>query len=125
MERPFTQIDVERVDGTFCVRLRNVQLDEKSLEDVGAEMARLIDEENGRYIVLNLGPQDPMCLYSVLLAKLISLQRRLQKIGGELALANLGPETRKIFQVTGLERFFSFYSDQAAALEALRGRFQQ
>ncbi|MBI3407422.1 MAG: STAS domain-containing protein [Planctomycetes bacterium] len=122
MERPFKQIEVERVEGAFCVRIRKVELDEKSLEDVGAEIARLIDEENGLHIILNLGPKDPLCLYSVLLAKLISLQRRLQKIGGELALANLGPETKKIFQVAGLEKFFSFYPDQTAALEALRSR---
>jgi len=118
MERPFQQITVERFGETFGIRLRGVDVDEKGLEELSAEMARLIDEEGGRRLILNLGPQEPVCLYSVFLARLIHLQRRLQAAGGELVLAQLSKETKKIFQVAGLEKFFRFFPDQAAALEA-------
>lgn len=120
MDRPYQQIDVEKSGDAYCVRLRNVEVDEKGLEDLGAEIARVIDEESGRFLVLQLGPNEPMCLYSVFLAKLINLQRRLQKDGGELALTNVSEATRNIFQVAGLEKFFRFFPDRDAAIDAFK-----
>lgn len=119
MDRPFTQIEVDQIGEVFCVRLRYQRLDEMGLEELGAEMARLIDENGCRKMVLNLGPEDPLCLYSVFLAKLVNLQRRLKKNGGSLALAHLNPDTLKIFQVSGLEKFFTIFPDQEAARSAL------
>jgi len=116
LERPFAQIEVETHGDVFCVRLRNQRVDEKGLEELGAEISRLVDEKDGRKLVLNLGPEDPHCLYSVFLAKLVNLQRRLKSNGGSVVLANLSPETRNIFQVCGLERLFKFEADQDAAI---------
>ena len=119
MERPYKQIDIERHGQVRCVRLRQTHLDENELEELSAEIARLIDEEGCRKMVLNLGPEDPLCLYSVFLAKLVNLQRRLAAAGGALALAGLSDNTQHIFQVAGLQKFFTFYPDQAKAMEAL------
>lgn len=119
MERPFTQIEVELHGDAFCVCLRHPRLDEKGLEELGAEISRLIDEQGCRKMVINLGPEDPLCLYSVFLAKLVNLQRRLQVNGGVMALAQVSPDTLKIFQVTGLEKFFTFFPTQEAALAGL------
>jgi anti-anti-sigma regulatory factor len=55
----------------------------------------------------------------VFLAKLVNLQRRLNTAGGALALAQLSPNTRNIFQVAGLDKYFRFYPTQAEALTAL------
>lgn len=120
MTRPFKQINFECHDAVHCVRLRHQQYDEIGLEELGAEMARLIDEDNCRKMVLNLGPDDPLCLYSVFLAKLVNLQRRLEKAGGAFALAGLSGTTRKIFEVAGLAKYFQFYPDQDSAVAGLR-----
>ncbi|MFO0969082.1 MAG: hypothetical protein U0793_26305 [Gemmataceae bacterium] len=119
MERPFNQIDAEQRGDLYCVRLRHQHVDEKGLEELGAEIARLIDEKGCNKLILLLGPEEPLCLYSVFLAKLVNLQRRLRSNGGALALAELSAETEKIFQVAGLDKFFTFYPDRDTALHAL------
>jgi anti-anti-sigma factor len=119
MERPFKQIEFERRGEVYCVQLVHSQLDENGLEELSAEVARLIDEDGCRKMVLALGPQDPLCLYSVFLAKLVNLQRRLGSAGGALALAGLSNNTQRIFQVAGLHNFFYFYPDLETAVAAL------
>ncbi len=119
MKRPEKFLAVERHGSVFCVHLAQMRIEDHQMEDLGAEVTRLIDEENARKIVFNLGPGDPDCLISVFLAKLISLQRRLDALGGVLALAHLSPDTREIFRIAGIEKFFRFYPDQQAALQAL------
>ena len=89
------------------------------MEELGAELARLVDEENCRKMVLNLGPEEPECLISVFLAKIINLQRRLESSGGAFALAQVSDYTRSIFRVAGIEKFFHFYADQTAAVHVL------
>ena len=119
MPRPYQLIETARDGAVFCVRLRQSRFDDDGLEQLGAELARLIDEEGCGRMVLCLGPGDLTCLYSVLLAKLINLHRRLEATGGGFALAELDPDTRQLFALAGLEKFFRFYPDRAAAAQAL------
>ena len=53
------------------------------------------------------------------LAKLISLQRRLQALDGELVLAHISDHTRGIFLAAGIEKLFHFYPDEKSAAQAL------
>lgn len=117
MDRPYRQIEVERVGAVFCVRLRQTELDDEGLEELGAELARLLDEEGCHKLALCLGPETPECLVSVFLAKLVNLQRRLEPRG--LALAEVSPGVRAVFRTAGLEKFFHFYPDRATAIAAL------
>jgi anti-anti-sigma factor len=120
MDRPYRYIDVERPAGACCVRLRQQSFHDEELEELSAEIARLVDEEGCRNLVLNLGPEDPQCLFSVFLAKLVNLQKRLENDGGQLALANLSPGTKGIFEASSLDKFFCFYPDQETALAAMK-----
>lgn len=119
MKRPSTLLAVERISSVFCVRLLDPRIEDERMEDLGAEFGKLIEEENARKIVFNLGPHDPDCLLSVFLAKLISLQRRMDAVGGKLALANASADTRDIFRIAGIEKLFAFYPDQQSAIQAL------
>lgn len=112
-------LDVERKGNVFCVRLLHTRIEDEQIEDLGAELGRLIDEENARKVVFNLGPGDLDCLISVFLAKLVALERRLRDHGGALALAHLSPDTREVFRIAGIEKFFHFYPDQQSAVQAL------
>jgi anti-sigma B factor antagonist len=118
-QQPFQKIAVEAHGDVCCVRLRDLRMDEKGVEEMYAEIVRLIDERQCKGLIVNLGPDEPLCMYSVFLAKMVSLHRRMQAKNGLLALAHLSDDTFKIFQVTGLEKVFSFYPDQEAALKAL------
>ena len=119
MERCFKYFSLEP-RGTNCVvRLIPLEYDEAMLEPMGAEIARLLDEEGYRNLVLALGPNDPDCLHSVFLAKLLNLKKRLEAQGGELLLTNLSEHTRSVLQIVGLEKHFRYYDDPEAALKAL------
>ncbi len=120
MARPYRFISFARAGDIFCVSLQRPDIPEDSLEELGAELARLVDEENGRKIVMNLGPEEPECLFSVFLAKLIQLQRRLEGLGGKLVLAHASAAVRSIFAAAGIETFFAFHPDQQSAVQALR-----
>jgi hypothetical protein len=119
MERPYTFIAFEIIGDVFCVRLQQRRIEDHQMDDLGAELARLLDEENCRKMVLNLGPEEPECLISIFLAKLINLARRLDSIDGALTLAHASDYTRNIFNIAGIEKYFHFYPDQQSALQAL------
>ena len=70
---------------------------------------------------MSLGPQDPECLYSVFLAKLVALQRRMKAKEGVLKLADVSPEARGIFAACHLEKIFDFVPTTASAVAALQG----
>jgi anti-anti-sigma factor len=122
MQRTYHQLDVRQFDQVFCVHLRGQCLLEDGLDELSAELARLIDEEGCQKLVLDLGPGDLDCLYSVFLAKLINLQRRLEHAGGCLAIAGASENTRDVFRATGLEKHFQFFPDAASAVRALGER---
>jgi len=119
MKRPYQFIAYVQKDDVFCVRLQGPHVADHELDNLGAELGRLIDEENCRWMILHLGPEEPECLLSVLLAKLINLQRRLESLGGDLCLAQVSEFTRNIFRAAGIEKLFHFYADEAAAIHAI------
>jgi anti-anti-sigma factor len=117
MERPYRQIDVRREGEVSCVRLRRHQLDETQLYEMCGELVRLVERDGFRKMVLNLGPPDPEFLYSIFLAKLVGLQRRLRTAGGGLKITSVSPVTLSIFAACGLDKHFEFVADDATAVQ--------
>jgi anti-anti-sigma factor len=121
MSLPYHHLEVERAGDVFCIRLRQARLDEATLYELCDELTRLVSEDGCCKMVLSLGPQEPQFLYSIFLAKLVTLQRRLKADGGALKLCDVGPDTLRIFGACGLTPIFEFCPDKAAALAALSG----
>jgi anti-anti-sigma regulatory factor len=119
MDYTYKYFEVEGRGPTCVVRLLPVRYDESLLDPMGAELARLLDVEGYRNIVLSLGPEDPDCLQSVFLAKLLNLKKRLEQGGGALCLTDLSEHTRHILQVVGLEKHFRCCENVEAALKSL------
>jgi hypothetical protein len=120
MELQNRHLVVERQGDVWCARLAAPRLVEGQLDELAEEFARMINDAGCRKLVLSLGPQGPECLYSVFLARLVSLQRRMQAAGGALKLADLSPEAKEIFTVCNLDKLFEFAPTTAAAVAALR-----
>lgn len=120
MPHTYQFISFERTGDVVCVRLRSPRVEDQQMEDLGAELNRIIDEEKAHKVVVSLGPEEPDCLISVFLAKLISLKRRLDANRGVLALAHVSEHTRSIFRAAAIEKLFHFYPDQASAVQALQ-----
>ncbi|MHB1422982.1 MAG: STAS domain-containing protein [Gemmataceae bacterium] len=116
MTRPYHYIEVERRGDVFCTRLRQTHLDEPTIYDLVGELRRLVADDACRKMALSLGPQAPECLYSVFLAKLITLQRILHEHQGELVLCHVQPPVHDIFAACCLDRLFQFLPDFDSAV---------
>lgn len=119
MDRPYVYLSVARHGTTSVVHLAQLKYDDLMLDQLGVELGRLLDEEGCRSLILSLGPEDPDCLYSVFLAKLIHIKKRLEQSGGTLLLTDLSDHTRQLLQVAGLERFFTAVPDTETALKTV------
>jgi anti-anti-sigma factor len=121
MDRPYRHIAVERSGDVHCVGLTHAKLDEAGLYELTDDLNQLIAADGCAKVVLSLGPEEPQFMYSVFLAKLVGLQRKLQAKGGALKLCHVGPDTLKIFDACRLTPLFVFYPDRAAAVAAFAG----
>lgn len=110
------QIDFDHHGDVCCMRLRRRELQEDDLHQFSNEVNQLIENEGWRKLIFSLGPEGPLCLYSIFLAKLVSIQRRLHQAGGDLKLIHVGPEILKIFEACKLENLFTFCPDLNSAL---------
>lgn len=119
MERPNRHIDVRREGDVFCVRLRKHQLNETELYEMCNELVRLVEPGGCRKLVLNLGPPDPEFLYSIFLAKLVALQRRLHGADGAFKITHVSPSTLSIFAACRLDTLFDFVADDSTAVQQL------
>ena len=115
MER-YHFIRVDRRGDVFCVRLGRTRLDEAEIYQLADELIDLCVIQGCRKLALSLGPEPPDCMYSVFLAKLISVQRTLREHRGEMVLAEVGPVVQTIFEACRLDNQFHFVPDFAAAI---------
>ncbi len=116
MADSYQQIVVERHGNVACVRLVRTRMDENEIYELSRELHRLAKQDGCPRIALCLGPETPECLYSVFLARLISLQRHLDEIGGALKLCQCTPQVIDILDVCVLLDRFDLVDSPAAAL---------
>jgi anti-sigma B factor antagonist len=116
MDRPHRHIDVERQGDVFCVSVRKRRLEEKEIHEMASEVLDLIDADGCRKLAFSLGPGLLDCLYSVFLAKLVTMQRRLREHKGEMKLCDVTPEVYDVFQACQLHQHFEFTPDRATAV---------
>ena len=121
MPRPYRQLNVERKQDVFCVRLKRHRLDETAIDELANELVSLITGEGCRKLVLSLASDSPQLLYSVFLSKLVMVRRRLLEEGGAvLKLCDVNPHVYGVFEATQLKDLFEFYPDQDAAIASFR-----
>ncbi len=118
MSRGYTLIDCQRQEAAVIVQLRHPRLDENQLSTLAEEVLQASREDGCRKLILRFGPRPVECLYSVFLAKLISLQRQLAERQTGLILSEVAPAMFSIFRACRLEEFFLFAEtlEQALAL---------
>jgi hypothetical protein len=116
MSHGFRHIDVQLHGPVACVKLVKPRLDETEIYQLFGEVLQLAREKGCPRIALSLGPQTPDCMYSVFLAKLIGLQRRLGEMGGALKLCECTTQVIDILQACVLLDRFDLVPDHATAL---------
>jgi hypothetical protein len=116
MIRQYRLITVERKRDVFCVHLRHRKLEEGEIYSLTEELLSLVTDEGCTKLALSLGPEEPQCLYSVFLARLITLRRRLMEKGGALKICDASPAVVDVFAACQLKDYFDFVPDQKTAI---------
>jgi hypothetical protein len=116
---PWKHIDVEHRGDVACVRFKRFRIDEPEIPTLASELITLGTAPGCHKVALSLGPRPPEFLYSVFLAKLMTVQRRLAENDCSLVLCEAGPEVQAIFNVCHLDHHFHFVPDFDAAVEMM------
>jgi hypothetical protein len=115
MSQPYRLIDAQPRGDVWCVRLRRARLEEPDVYALADELLALVND-GCRQMALALGPDGPDCIYSVFLAKLMTVQRVLDEQGGGLVLCQVSPVTHTVFEACRLDEQFRFLPDFDAAV---------
>ena len=89
-------------------------LDSYVIDEMARTLYQLPDEKRIMRIVLNFARVKS--LSSSALGVLVNLNKKLSAMKGSLALCGIAPEIRKIFAITQLEKDFTFFDTDKAAM---------
>ena len=111
------RLEVEDIGDVTVVNFTDRKiLDEQNIQAIGEQLFSLVDEAGRRKILLNFGNVE--YLSSAALAKLITLNKKLQQVGGRLILCNIDPQIYEVFEITKLNKLFNIQAEEQAALQA-------
>jgi len=111
------RIDVNEVGDVTVVRFRDRKIIEDiNIQELGTEMFELVDQQKRDKVLLNFDSVE--FLSSSALGKLITMDKKMKAMGGDLKLSNIRPEIYEVFNITKLNRLFDIREDEADALAA-------
>ncbi len=111
------RLEVEHIGDVTVVNFVDRKiLDEQNIQIIGEQLFSLVDEEGWRKILLNFSNVE--YLSSAALGKLITLNKKLQAVGGRLILCNIDPQIYEVFEITKLNKLFTIHKDEQSALQA-------
>jgi anti-sigma B factor antagonist len=111
------RLEVEDVGDITVVNFTDRKiLDEQNIQLIGEQLFGLVDESGRKKILLNFGNVE--YLSSAALGKLITLNKKLQAVGGRLILCNIDPQIYEVFEITKLNKLFNIHKEEQAALQA-------
>jgi len=115
-ENPIHMADRE---GVKLVHLKaTALLDEQEVEALGQALLDLAEIPGQRVVLSFLGVTH---ITSVVLNKLVLVQRRLQESGGEMRLADIDPHVYEMFTITRLDRNFRIFERDEEAVASFLG----
>jgi len=89
-------------------------LDDSVLDEIRAELGRVIGKSTGPDILLDFAQVEFMS--SAMLGLLGQLHRRITTGQGQLKMCNIRPQIFQVFKMTNLDRLFSIHKDAPTAL---------
>ena len=118
MAKEHKRLEVKDVDGATVVSFVDRKiLDETNIQEIGKELFDLVDEEGSRNLVLNF--ENVEYLSSAALGKLITLNKKVKTVDGQLKLCAIKPPIFEVFVITKLNKLFDIYDTQTAACDSL------
>ncbi len=119
MAQPESRLRVSAVDGVSQVRFtdRNI-LDEANIQQIGEEIAGLIDAGPAPRILISFEHVDH--LSSAALGALITINNRVRQKGGQLRLSDIDPQIYEVFVITKLNKLFEIHDSASQAMASFR-----
>jgi anti-sigma B factor antagonist len=96
---------------------RNI-LDEASIQQIGDEMLRLIEQSEAPRILINFNNVDH--LSSAALGTLITINNKVRQKDGQLRLTDIDPQIYEVFVITKLNKLFHIHKTVADALASFK-----
>lgn len=113
------RIETEEIGDVTVVRFVDRRiLDEQNIQSIGEQLFSLVDDEKRNKILLDFGTVE--YLSSAALGKLLNLNKKVERVRGQLRLCRIKPEILEVFQITRLDKVFNIFDDQGVALESFR-----
>jgi anti-anti-sigma factor len=110
-------LEVERVGDIAVVRfLQQRLLHNDLIEDIDRQLLEVAEHDGCSDFVLHFGNVESMT--SAMAGKLVGLHRRVEELGGRLALCEVGPFLMEIFKILNLPRLIDIYPDEQSALQS-------
>jgi anti-anti-sigma factor len=111
-------LEVEQLNRVTVVKIpfRRI-LDGETIEWLGRQLFRLVDDLQERQLVLNLATVERVS--SAMIGKLAALHARLEARGGSLALCKIHPDLYAILKMLQLHRHLNIYDREQDAVQAL------
>jgi anti-sigma B factor antagonist len=91
-------------------------LDEQSIQLIGDDLFRLVDELGRRKVLLNFSNVEFMS--SAALGKLIALNKKLATNSGKLIITGISKSIMEIFKLTNLDKMLTLMKDEQKALQS-------
>lgn len=111
------RLEVENIGDVTVVNFIDRKiLDEQNIQIIGEQLFSLVDDEGWRKILLNFGNIEYWS--AAAFGKLITLNKKLQGVGGSLVLCNIAPQVLEVLEMTKLDKFFNIQKEEQAALQA-------
>jgi len=111
------RLEVEDIGDITVVNFTDKKiLDEQNIQIIGEQLFSLIDELGRRKVILNFSNVE--YLSSAALGKFITLNKKVNAVGGKLVLCNIDPAIYEVFEITKLNKLFNIQKEEQAALQA-------
>lgn len=114
-----SSMKIERGDNVTIVRfVDRLILSGTTAGAVSDELCRLVEGEGCLRLILNFG--NVQSLTSLMLGRLITLNKKVQAAGGRLAVCNLSPDLQEVFEITKLSEYLDLYASERDALQSFK-----
>ncbi len=115
MENEQARVAIKQQGDISIVELQDKEiLDEITINEIAETLFALVNENTPTKIVLSF--IEVKHLSSMALGTLIRLNKRVEEGGGQLKLCHIATNLYEIFIITKLNKLFSIYDDEQAAL---------
>lgn len=109
-------VQIRRVDNAAIVTFLIARIiEDRTIDEIGDQLYELANENLS--IIADF--QHTQFISSMMLAKLIALDKRTRNRGQRLLICGIRPEIHEVLAITRLDRLFPIERDEAAALAKL------